>query len=156
MSDSTVSCAVVDECAAFASELVVEGDGGGEAAEPGEDPGSDAGEGAGAVAFEGEQVFAGPEDRFNALADRGEVRSLPGLVFAAWPDDRGVEVLDAGLELTAGVALVTEQREVPVTAQAFKNPNSDRAPVDLWGTQLKRAGRASGLKNACSLNPQKY
>ena len=59
---------------------------------------AEAGEGSGAVAFEGEQVFAGPEDRFDPLADRGEVRSLSGLVFAAGADDRGVEQLDVGGE----------------------------------------------------------
>src|SRR4029077_2942937 len=114
MIDSTVLCAVVDECAAVASELVVEGDGCGEAAEPREDSGPEAGEGAGAVAFEGEQVFAGPEDRLDPLPDRREVRSVAGLVFAARPDDRRVEVLNVGLELPAGVALVADYGQVPV------------------------------------------
>jgi hypothetical protein len=61
MSDSTGSGDVVDECAGWAAELVVEGDAAGEAEEALEDAFFDAVEGAGAVAFEGEQVFA--EDR---------------------------------------------------------------------------------------------
>jgi hypothetical protein len=44
--------AVVDECAAGAAELVVEGDGGGEGEEALEDAFSEAGECAGAVALE--------------------------------------------------------------------------------------------------------
>ena len=48
-------------------------------------------EGAGAVAFEGEQVFAGPEDRLDPLPDRCEVRAVSGFVFAAGANDRGVE-----------------------------------------------------------------
>jgi len=70
MSDSTRLGDVVDEGTAGASELVVEGDGCGEAAEAGEDAFSETGECAGAVAFEREQVFAGPEDRFGIPSDR--------------------------------------------------------------------------------------
>ena len=69
MIDSARLGAVVDECAAGASEFVVEGAGGCQAAEAGEDSFSEAGQGAGAVAFEGQEVFAGPEDAFDALAD---------------------------------------------------------------------------------------
>jgi len=38
-----------------------------------EDAFSDSGQGAAAVAFEGEEVFKGPEDRLDALADRREM-----------------------------------------------------------------------------------
>jgi hypothetical protein len=51
-------------------------------------------EGAGAVAFEGEQLFAGPEARFDSLPDPGEVWALPGLVFATGTYDRGVLVFE--------------------------------------------------------------
>jgi hypothetical protein len=80
MIDSARLGAVIDECTAGAAELVVEGDRGGEAAESGEDAIAEAGEGAGAVAFEGEEVFTGPEDRFDPLADRREVRPGAGFV----------------------------------------------------------------------------
>jgi len=60
---------------------VVECDRCGEGEEACADSRSEAGEGAGAVAFEGEQVFAGLEDRFDPLADWDEV-SKPGLSLA--------------------------------------------------------------------------
>src|SRR5437660_2210867 len=110
MVDSTSLGDVVDECAAWAAELVVEVDAGGEAEEALQDPFAQAGEGAGAVAFEGEQVFAGPEDRFDPLSNRGEVRPLAGLVFSSGADDGGVEFGDLLGELAAGVAFVAEQR----------------------------------------------
>src|SRR6266496_4663995 len=110
MVDSTRLGDIVDERAAGSVELVVEGDAGGEAEEALQDPFAEAGEGAGAVAFEGEQVFAGPEDRFDALADRGEVRSLAGFVAAAGSDDRGLQLAHGVGELAAGVALVAEDR----------------------------------------------
>src|SRR6266536_709656 len=94
MVDSTRSGDVVDECAAWAAEFVVEGDAGGEAEEALQDAFFDAEEGAAAVAFECEQVFAGPEDRLDALADRRELKTLAGFVFAAGTDDCGVEFGD--------------------------------------------------------------
>src|SRR5512134_1833586 len=99
MSDSARSGAVVDECTAGSSELVVERDRGGQAAEAREDSFAQACECAGAVAFEREQVFAGPEDRLDALADRRQMRSGVGLVFASWAHDRGVALADGGSEL---------------------------------------------------------
>src|SRR3954453_16908758 len=74
MSSSTRSGGVVDEGAAGAAELGVERDAGGEGEQSLADACSEAVQGAGAVAFEREQVFAGPEDAFDALADRGQVR----------------------------------------------------------------------------------
>ena len=62
--------------------MVVEGDRGGEAAEACEDAFFEAGEGAGAVAFEGEVVFAGPEARFDPLADGREMRPCSAFVLA--------------------------------------------------------------------------
>jgi hypothetical protein len=53
MVDSTRSGDIVDECAAWAAELVVEGDVTGECEEALEDAFSEPVEGAGAVAFEG-------------------------------------------------------------------------------------------------------
>src|SRR5665213_2249491 len=104
MIDSARLGAVVDECTAGASELVVERDRGCEAAEAGEDAFAQAGQGAGAVAFEGEEVFAGPEDALDALADRCEVRTLAGFVFAPRPNERGAAVGVLGGELAGGVA----------------------------------------------------
>lgn len=74
--------AVVDEGGAWAAELVVERDGGCEADKALKDAFAQACERAGAVAFEGENVFAGAEDALDALTDRREMRSSAGLVAA--------------------------------------------------------------------------
>ena len=120
MVDSTVLGDVVDECAAWAAELVVEGDGGGEGEEALEDACSQAGEGAGAVAFEGEDVFGGPEDAFDPLADRRDVRATAGFVLAEGPDDRGAEFQGVCLEVAAGVALVTDHGHVSAVLDTRK------------------------------------
>src|SRR5271167_1904517 len=99
MIDSTDSCAVVDERATGACELVVECDGSGEAEEALQNALPESGKGPCAVAFEGEDVLARPEDRLDALADRREVRASSGLVFAPGPDDGGVHVVGCGGEL---------------------------------------------------------
>src|SRR5229473_1307671 len=91
MTSSTGSGNVVDEGAWWPAEAVVEADRCGEREEACSDPGCEAVEGAGAMAFEGEDVFAGLEDRLDALADRREVRPTGRFVFAAGPHDRGVE-----------------------------------------------------------------
>jgi hypothetical protein len=61
---------------------VVEPDAGGEGQESGGDAGSEVGQGARAVAFEGQEVFAGSEDALDALADAREVQVVGGLVLA--------------------------------------------------------------------------
>src|SRR5579864_8713672 len=78
MVDSTRSGDVVDQCAARAAEFVVEDDASRECQEALKDALFDSVKGAGAVAFECEQVFAGPEDRLDALPDWGEVGPCPG------------------------------------------------------------------------------
>src|SRR5450756_1186931 len=81
-STPTASGAVVDKGTTRASEPVVEADAGREAEEAREDALTQAGHGTRAVALEGEQVLAGPEDRLDALADGGQVRPAAGLVLA--------------------------------------------------------------------------
>jgi len=110
MVDSARLGAVVDERAAGATEFVVERNRRGEADEALQDAFSEPGEGSCAVAFEGEEVFAGPEDRLDPLADRREVGPVAGLVFAAGAHDRRVALADRLFELAAGVAFVAEQR----------------------------------------------
>jgi hypothetical protein len=118
--------------------LVVEGDRGGEAAEACEHAFSEAVERAGAVAFEGQEVFAGSEDALDALADRCQVRAVAGLVFAAWPDERGAAFGNGGGELAAGVALIAEQDHGAVSASALEQGQADRALVDLRRSELQR------------------
>ena len=91
------------------AELVVEADAGGQGEEPLQDALSQPAEGARAVALEGEQVLAGPEDRLDALADRREVRTFTGLIRAPGPDHEHVELSGGGGELATGVALVADQ-----------------------------------------------
>jgi hypothetical protein len=75
MVDSAWLTAVFGEYAAGASELVVEGDGGGEAPEADENSFSEPLGGCRHRAFEGEEVFADPEDALDALADTNAAES---------------------------------------------------------------------------------
>src|SRR5262249_22827597 len=92
MVDSTPSGDVVDQGAARTPEPVVERDACGQRQEARSDANAQVVQGAGAVALEGEDVLAGPEDRLDPLADRSEVNSVVGLISASRPHDRGVEV----------------------------------------------------------------
>src|SRR5579862_934438 len=125
MSSSTGSGNVVDEGAWWEAEAVVEADRGGECEEACSDAGCKAVEGAGAVAFKGEDVFAGLEDRFDALPDRGEVWAAGGFVFAAGPHDCGVEFGGVLFELAAGVAFVADHEQVPVSLAALQESEAD-------------------------------
>jgi hypothetical protein len=78
MIDSAVLGAVVDECAAWPTELVVQRDGCCEAEQALKDALPEAGECSGAVALEGKGVLAGPEDALDALAYWREVRTATG------------------------------------------------------------------------------
>ena len=142
MVDSTGSGDIVDECAAGAAELVVERDAGGEAEEALEDAFFDPLEGAGAVAFERQEVFAGPEDRLDPLPDWRKVRALPGFVFAAGTDDRGVEVADCLGEVAAGVAFVCEQRFAASSLAAAEQLEPDLALVAFRRSERQRPGGA--------------
>src|SRR5476649_829495 len=141
MSSSTGLGDVVDEGACWAAESVVECDRGGEGEEACADPGGQAVQGAGAVAFEGEQVFTGLEDRFDPLPDRRDVRPLAGLVFAFWPDDRGVEFGGGVFELAAGVAEIADHEQMAVALAALEQGQADVAFGHFWRGQHQRAWR---------------
>src|SRR4051794_35694468 len=108
MSDSARSGGVGREGSAWASEAVVERDGGGQGKEALAEADAEAVQGAGAVAFEGEDVFERPEDAFDALADWRQVRPVAGLVSAGGPDDVGIQRGGGGGEGSADVALVAD------------------------------------------------
>src|SRR4029077_11771707 len=139
MSSSTGSGRVVDKGACRAAEAVVEADRGGKREEAGSDACSEAVEGARAGAFEGEQVFAGLEDRLDPLPDRREVGAACGLVFAAWADDRGVEFRGELFELAPGVAFVADHEQVPVAVAALQQREADIAFGRLGRGQKERA-----------------
>lgn len=90
--DSTPSGDVVDQGAARAPEPVVERDARSQRQEALGDANAQVVKGAGAVALQGEDALAGPEDRLDALSDRGEMKDALGLVPSRRPDDRCVEL----------------------------------------------------------------
>lgn len=134
---------------------MVERDRGGEADEALQDAFSEAGEGAGAVAFEGEDVFAGPEDAFDALADRCQVRPLAGFVAARGTHDGGVQFADRAREVASGVALVGEQDLTALALAARQQLERDVALIRLRRGELKRPRGAVGGQMGCSRKPQK-
>jgi len=151
MVDATVLGGVVGDRAAGVSELVVEVDAGCECEEPGGDAGAEVWGGAGAVAFESEQVFAGEEDRLDALPDGREPDGAVAFVFAGGPDDHAAELADGLLELAAGVALVADDRFA-----AVKGSGEEGQRDFAFGTVTRLAARGvpSKAHTRCSLIPQ--
>src|ERR1700710_827439 len=74
---------VVDQGPARTTEPVVERDGGSQRQEALGDADAQVGESASAVALQGEDVLAGPEDRLHPLADRARWTGLSGSLFRA-------------------------------------------------------------------------
>ena len=134
-----MSGVVGDEAAGGAAEVVVERDCGCECEQALADACSEAVEGAGAVAFEREEVFAGPEDALDSLTDRGQVRPAAGLVLAAGADDQRLTCLHRGVEALAGVALVADHRDRAGARQALDQLQTDLALVGLRGGERDRA-----------------
>src|SRR5215210_5857744 len=107
MSDSAWwLCGEVGDGAGRAVEPVVEVDAGGEREQSLGDACAQVSQRAGAVAFEAEEVFAGPEDRLDSLADRGQARAAVGFVLAGGSKHGGAELVDGVGEVAPGVALV--------------------------------------------------
>src|SRR5215218_1595805 len=98
MSCATSSGGVAGERAAGATEAVVEGDRRGQCREAAGQADAQLVQFAGAVTFESEDVFGGPEDRLDPLADRSQVRAATVLVLAPGAMDRGVQRLQVDLE----------------------------------------------------------
>src|SRR5437867_3906870 len=101
MIDATRLRGVVDDRAAWASELVVEADAGGEREQPGRDPGEEVAWRPRAVALEAEQVLAGVKDRLDALTKGRQVDALVGLVASSWTNDARSPSGERGSELMA-------------------------------------------------------
>src|SRR3954452_251985 len=139
MSSSMPLCAVVHERAGGAAELVVECDAGGQGEQALDDARPEAVQGAGAVAFERQEVFDGPEDALDPLADRGKVRSAAGLVLAARTDDQRLAVEHRGSEVATGVALVTDHDHRAGALAAVDELQADVALVALWRGEGDRA-----------------
>ena len=156
MVDSTGSGDIVDEFAAGAAEFVVENDARCEAEGALEDAFFDAVERAGAVAFEGEQVFAGLEDRLDPLPDRGDGWPLAGFGLAPRPDDRGVELAGPMFEVAAGVAEIADHEQVALALAALTQRQADVAFGCLGRAEQQRArGVLSSANQPCNRKPQK-
>src|SRR6266496_1234768 len=140
MSCATGSGGVAGERAAGASEPVVEGDCGGECREAAGESDAQLVQFAGAVTFEAEDVFGGPEDRLDPLADRSQVRAAAVLVLAPGAMDRGVQRLQVDLELAPAEVLVTDDdQDLPGLAFAARDElQADGLLVDLRRGQCQR------------------
>lgn len=156
MSSSAWLGGVGGEVAAGAAEVVVEGDGGGEREQALADASAQAVQCPCAVAFEGEEVFEGPEDALDTLSDRCQVQSSAGFVFAARADDVGVAIMHRGGEVAACVALVADDDDAPGALDAFDERQADIALVKLWARQRDRARGAVQREQAVQPKPQKY
>ena len=91
----------------------------------------------GPVAFEGEDVLAGPEDRLDALADGRQVRTLSGLVLAAGPHHAPVKVLGRPGDFSAGVSLVVKERLPAPAPAAGKEGKAHLLLISLGRGDLK-------------------
>jgi len=156
MIDSTDSGDIVDQCAAWSAELVVEANAGSQAQKTLQDALLDARKGAGAMAFEGEQVLASPKDRFDALTNRGEMQIRAGLVLAARTHDGGTHLTNGTCECATGVALVAQKRLASGAPAPGEQLQPDLAFVTLGRGEGQRSWGPSGAKIACRRNPQKY
>src|ERR1022692_4469625 len=137
MSSATGLGGVAGDGAAGAAESVVERNGGGKRGEACDETDAQVLKGACSVTFEGEDVLAGLEDRFDALADRGEVGASAGFVFASRSGDRGGEV---GFQVFAAEVLVADQDQhlAGLAVAARDHLQADKFLVDLWRGQRER------------------
>src|SRR3954470_15954257 len=156
MSGAAVSGGVAGQRAAGAAEAVVECDGGGQRGEAAGEADAQLVQDARAVAFEAEDVFGGEEDRFDALADRREVRSVPGLVGAARAVDGGVEHGEVGFELAPAEVLVADDdqhlADLTLSARPALGRRSSRRSSATSGHVR---GGCRPANRACNLKPQK-
>src|SRR5664280_197479 len=143
MIDSTpaASGAVVDQRAAGTPQPVVEADAGGEAEEPREDALTQPSQGTRPMTLEREQVLAGPEDRFDALTNRRQVRTAAGFVGASGAHHRGAQISDCGRELTPGVTLVADEHFAAAASTTLEQFEADLALVARGRRQSERSGR---------------
>src|SRR5215212_1666763 len=156
MSSATRLCRVGGEVAGREVELVVEHYGCGERGEAGAQADAEVGEGPGAVALEREDVLAGLEDRFDPLADRGQVRSASLLVLAAGAHDRRLQLGEFGLEVLAAEVLVADQdqRLTGLTFAAGDHLQADELLVELRGGERQRPWGAVGGEQGVQAEPE--
>ena len=106
------------------------------------------------MAFDGQQVFGGPEDRLDALADRGQAQSRAGFVLSAWTHDRDVKGCCCVFELAPGIPLVAQGGEMAGSLHAGEHGERDLALTDFGLTSDSARGVPSGANNAWRRNPK--
>src|SRR5665647_129780 len=143
-STPTPSGAVVDQRSARTPQPVVEADAGRQAKEARQDALAQPGHGTRPVAFQGEQVLAGPEDRLDALADGGEVRAVAWFVLARRAHHGGAQLGDGSRELTAGVALVADEQPAAGAAATGQQLEADLTLIAPRIGQGERPRRTVG------------
>src|SRR5215204_541773 len=146
MVDSTPSGDIVDQGATRTTEPVVERNACGQCQEALGNASTQVVEGASAVALEGEDVLAGPEDRLHPLADRREVNGTVGLVLASRSHDRGAKACDRCGKAPPGITLVADDGLPADPAGALQQLQADLALVALGRGEGESSGRAVGGK----------
>src|SRR4051794_31665696 len=98
----SVSVAVGREVAPWVTDVVVVDEAGGEGEQPKRDAGAEALDRAAAVGFEGELTLAGPEHRFDPLADRAQRSVAARFVLAVGAQEVRAKRGHVLLEVDAG------------------------------------------------------
>jgi hypothetical protein len=141
MIDSTPLPVVVDQGPAGTTQLVVEADAGGQTEKALQNPFLEAFESASSVTLQGKDVFAGPEDRFDALPDGSQMRTFSRLVFALGSSHRSLQVFDRSGELPARVPFVAQEGFVSLPSAASKEFRPD-LPLIPFGRAIGKGSRS--------------
>src|SRR5204863_2203468 len=104
------------------------------------------------VALQGEDVLAGPKDRLDPLADRGEVGAAPGLVLAGGAKHGRTEGADLVLEVGAGVALVADYG-LATTKGRGEQRRGHLTLGDVRGSERPGARRPVGAEDTVQAHP---
>ena len=135
-----------------ASELVVEGDRGGQAAEPLKDVLAQAWERAGAVALSVSRSLQ--VQRFDSIRWRiWQVWAVSGLVASDRSHERRVAVADGGCERAAGVPLVAQQHLAAVTVAVVQQDQADARSSTLGEVSCSARGVPVGAEDLVQPKP---
>jgi hypothetical protein len=144
----------VGECSCGAVELVVEPDGGGDARGVCGRFGRGCRAGSGIVALEVELVLERPEDRFDALADGGKVRSCAGFVLAVGSEQQRAVALGDRLELSSGIPFVGRDHLTAVPPDRQQSQRDVAFLLVAAGARIAARGVPSGAASRCRRMPQ--
>src|ERR671930_56783 len=128
-------------------------DGGGQGEQALADAGAQAGQGAGAVAFQAEFVFGGPDDGFDPLADAAEGAVAVGLVAPVGADEATAEVEHEVFEVGAGEPLSVMMVEPGCWTRWRTSAATSRSDASA-GASSKPNGIPSGVHRTYRRNPR--